>query len=248
MCVHAILQISPANQTLYIDESGRLLRAVDKVSGISVIRQAPGESAEIVRQSIWTMISNRLPGYLILLAMALGWFVALGYSGIKLPQTWAALVIAGGLYWLSLQVLMPIQNAYFAWAIDPRSGSGNTYIMLLGSALIFAIIELAAMALPIVAFYLIKKFEHDQTGDCGWRGRRRWIWINAGGELDAVWRRWFDIAASGHDTEGRVDRGLFGVRRPDRTVHRDKTAVALLSYSDRNQGAFELDLGIRTEG
>lgn len=154
-----VLQISPANQTLYVDESGRLLRAVDKVSGISVIRQAPGESAEIVRQSIWTMISNRLPGYLILLAMALGWFVALGYSGIKLPQTWAALVIAAGLYWLSLQVLMPIQNAYFAWAIDPRSGSGNTYIMLLGSALIFAIIELAAITLPILAFYLIKKFD-----------------------------------------------------------------------------------------
>ncbi len=154
-----VLQISPANQTLYIDESGRLLRAVDKVSGISVIRHAPGESAEIVRQSIWTMISNRLPGYLILLAMALGWFVALGFSGIKLPQTWAALVIAAGLYWLSLQVLMPIQNAYFAWAIDPRSGSGNTYIMLLGSALIFAIIELAAIALPILAFFLIKKFD-----------------------------------------------------------------------------------------
>ncbi len=154
-----VLQISPANQTLYIDESGRLLKAVDKVSGITVTRQVPGESAEIVRQSIWTMIANRLPGYLILLAMALGWFVALGYSGIKLPQTWAVLVIAAGLYWLSLQVLMPIQNAYFAWAIDPRSGSGNTYIMLLGSALIFAIIELAAIALPVVAVYLIKKVD-----------------------------------------------------------------------------------------
>ena len=154
-----VLQVSPANQILYLDDTGRLLKAVDKVSGISVIRQAPGESAEIVRQSIWTMIYNRLTGYLILTAMALGWFVALGYSGVKLPQTWATLIIAAGLYWLSLQVLMPIQNAYFGWAIDPRSGSGNTYIMLFGSALIFAIVELAAIALPIVAFHLIKRFD-----------------------------------------------------------------------------------------
>lgn len=154
-----VLQISPANQTLYLDDSGRLLKAVDKVSGISVIRQAPGESAEIVRQSVWTLIQNRIVGYLILAAIALAWFFVLEYSGVKVPQTWVSLVIAAGLYWLSLQLLMPVQNAYFGWAIDPRSGSGNTYIMLFGSALIFALVEMASIALPIVAFYLIKKFD-----------------------------------------------------------------------------------------
>ena len=154
-----VIQITPANQILYVDETGRLLKAVDKQSGISVSRQAPGESAEIARQSIWTMIYNRLPGYSILAAIALGWFIALGFSGTKLPQPWVALVVAAGLYWLSLQALMPIQNAYFAWVIDPRSGAGNTYVMLFGSALIFAVFEMAAIALPVLALYLIKRFD-----------------------------------------------------------------------------------------
>ncbi|MGB5107641.1 MAG: hypothetical protein WBP29_02445 [Candidatus Zixiibacteriota bacterium] len=154
-----VLQLDPLNQTLYIDEFGRLLKAVDKAAGISVIRQVAGEKVEIARLSIWTMITNRLPGYLLLLAMALGWLVAFSWSEIKGPKTWIAFAVAAALYWLSLQVLMPIQNAYFGWAIEPSGGSGNTYITLLGSALIFAIFEIAAIAIPIVALYFIKHFD-----------------------------------------------------------------------------------------
>ena len=155
-----VFQLNPLNQTLYVDETGRLLKAVDKTAGMSVVRLAPGESTEIARLSVWTMIKNRLPGYLLLFAMALGWFVAFSWTELKGPKTWIAFVAAAALYWLSLQLLMPIQNAYFAWAIEPGGSSGNTYIMLLGSALIFAIIEVAAIAFPIVALHFIKHFDH----------------------------------------------------------------------------------------
>ncbi len=154
-----VLHLNQANQTLYIDESGRLLKAVDKAAGFSVIRLAPGESAQITRVSVWTLISNRLPGYLLITALALAWFVALGWKEASKPFGWVAFVAAAALYWLSLQALMPVQNAYFGWAIDPRSGGGNTYVTLFGSALIFAIFEMAAIALPVIALYFLKRMD-----------------------------------------------------------------------------------------
>jgi hypothetical protein len=154
-----VLLLNQANETLYIDDSGRLLKAVDKVAGFTVLRLAPGESAQIVRMSIWTMISNRLPGYLLLAVLAIGWFAALGRKEAAKPIGWIALVVSAALYWLSLQALMPVQNAYFAWAIDPHGSGGNAYITLFGSALIFAIFEMATIALPVVGWHLVKRMD-----------------------------------------------------------------------------------------
>jgi RsiW-degrading membrane proteinase PrsW (M82 family) len=40
-----------------------------------------------------------------------------------------------------LQLLTPLQNAYFGMAFDPRAASSSIYIVLLGSAFLFALVE-----------------------------------------------------------------------------------------------------------
>lgn len=153
-----VLELKPLSQTLYIDESGRLLKALDKATGIAVFRQVAGQAVEIARESILTLIGNRFAGYLFLLVVAIIWYFGLTLKGITLPLGWMAFAVTTGLYWLSIEALLPIQNSYFAWMIDPRGG-GNAYFTLFGSALIFGIVEMAAIAIPPLALFLLKKLD-----------------------------------------------------------------------------------------
>ncbi len=151
-----VLRIDPVNQIFYIDDSGRLLKAVDKANEITVTRLAAGQSVEIARESIFSLIFERFPGYFLLVVLAAIWFVFYARGHWRAPVVAIVLIAGIGLYWVTLQFLPAIQNAYFGFAINPRSQSMSVYITLLGSALIFALVELIAIAIPTAAGLTIR--------------------------------------------------------------------------------------------
>ncbi len=155
-----VLRLDPVNQVFYIDDAGRLLKAVDKANEITVTRLAAGESAQIERRSFFALLFDRFPNYLILAALAAAWMVFYCRKEWRAPAV-AIVFLAGiGLYWLSIQILPAIQSAYFGFAINPRSPSASVYLTLLGSALIFALVELIAIVIPVAAAYTIRPFKN----------------------------------------------------------------------------------------
>ncbi|MCX6832307.1 MAG: hypothetical protein NT028_09275, partial [candidate division Zixibacteria bacterium] len=104
-------------------------------------RLAIGENAEIASESWFSVFRKRLPIYGLLTVFAAIWFLSLAYRDVKRPDI--AVMIASGavLYWLSLQLLTPLQNVYFRMMLDPKSASSNFYIVVLGSAFLFALVE-----------------------------------------------------------------------------------------------------------
>jgi RsiW-degrading membrane proteinase PrsW (M82 family) len=134
-------RVDPANQILYFDGNGRLLKAYDPTQKITVRRLAVGEKAEIVSESWFSIFMKRLPIYGLLAAFAAVWFLALAYRDAKRLDIAVMIVASAVLYWLSLQLLTPLQNAYLGMALDPKSPSSSIYIILLGSALLFAFVE-----------------------------------------------------------------------------------------------------------
>ena len=134
-------RVDPANQILYFDGSGRLLKAYDPTQKITVRRLAVGEKAEIASESWFAVFMKRLPIYGLLAAFAAAWFLALAFRDAKRLDIVVLIVAGAVLYWLSLQLLTPLQNAYFGMAFDPRAASSSIYIVLLGSAFLFALVE-----------------------------------------------------------------------------------------------------------
>ncbi len=134
-------RVDPANQILYLDGDGRLLKAYDPTQKITIRRLATGEKAEIASESWFAVFWKRLPIYGLLAAFAAIWLLSLAYRDVKRPDI-AVMIVAGAvLYWLSLQLLTPLQNAYFQMVLDPKSASSNFYIVVLGSAFLFAFVE-----------------------------------------------------------------------------------------------------------
>lgn len=134
-------RVDPANQILNFDGSGRLLKAHDRVEQITIRRLAAGEKAEIASESWFTIFWKRMPIYGLLSAFAAIWFLALAYRDVKRPDIVVMFVAGAVLYWLSLRLLTPLQSAYFGMALDPRATSSNFYIVVLGSAFLFALVE-----------------------------------------------------------------------------------------------------------
>lgn len=134
-------RVDPANQILYLDGSGRLLKAYDPVQEITIRRLATGEKAEIVSESWFAVFWKRLPIYGLLTAFAAIWFLSLAYRNVKRPDIAVMIVSSAVLYWLSLQLLIPLQNAYFGMVLDPRAVSSSFYMVVLGSAFLFAFVE-----------------------------------------------------------------------------------------------------------
>jgi len=136
-----IFRVDPANQILYFDGSGRLLKAYDPSQKITIRRLAIGENAEIASESWFAVFWKRLPMYGLLTAFAAIWFLSLAYRDVKRPDIAVMIASGAALYWLSLQLLTPLQNAYFQMVLDPKSASSNFYIVVLGSAFLFAFVE-----------------------------------------------------------------------------------------------------------
>jgi len=133
-------KVDPANQILYVDGSGRLLKAYDPVQKITIRRLAVGEKTEIASESWFAVFWRRLPIYGLLTAFAAIWFLALAYRDVKRPDI-AVMIISGAvLYWLSVQLLAPLQNAYVGMVLDSNASS-NFYVVILGSAFLFALVE-----------------------------------------------------------------------------------------------------------
>ncbi len=145
-----VLKLDQLNQTIYLDERGVLLKAVDKQSGISVTRLAAGETAELPTQPFLDTFMSRIPGYGMLAALAAVWAAGFGWRRVNSSWPWVILVVGASLYVLSLQILPWVQERYFSFVLDPRSPSTSIYIPLLGSALIFALVELLAIVSPLV--------------------------------------------------------------------------------------------------
>jgi hypothetical protein len=82
-----------------------------------------------------------LPIYGLLAAFAAIWFLALAYRDVKRLDIAVMIVSGAVLYWLSLRLFTPLQNAYFGMVLDPKSASSSIYIVLLGSAFLFAFVE-----------------------------------------------------------------------------------------------------------
>jgi hypothetical protein len=155
-----VYKVDPANQLVYIDRSGRLLKAVDTIQKITITRVAEGQQVEIAKKSLITTITDRWPTYGLLFAFALGWILVFGYRQ-ALRWEAAVLFIAGcTLYWLSLQLLVPMQTAYFSFALDPKSPSQSIYLVLLGSAFVFALIEQLSIFLPVLALSFLPADKH----------------------------------------------------------------------------------------
>jgi len=134
-------RVDPANQILYFDGSGRLLKAYDPVQKITIRRLSVGEKAEIASESWFSVFRKRLPIYGLLTAFAAIWFLSLAYRDVKRPDIAVMIAFGAALYWLSLQVLTTLQNAYFRFVLDPKSASSNFYMVMLGSAFLFAFVE-----------------------------------------------------------------------------------------------------------
>jgi hypothetical protein len=134
-------RVDPANQIIYLDGDGRLLKAYDPVQQITVRRLAVGEKAEIASESWFSVFRKRLPIYGLLTGFAAIWLLALAYREIKRPDIAVMFVSGAALYWLSLQILTPLQKAYFGMALDPTAVSSSFYVILFGSAFLFALVE-----------------------------------------------------------------------------------------------------------
>jgi RsiW-degrading membrane proteinase PrsW (M82 family) len=136
-----VLKITPANQILYFDGNGKLLKAYDPVQKITVLRLPQGAKAEIASESLMSVLWKRLPIYGLLAVFAAVWFLALAYRDFKRIDI-AVMIVGGGvLFWLSLKLLEFLQTTYFGFVLDPRSTSTSFSMVLLGSALLFAVIE-----------------------------------------------------------------------------------------------------------
>jgi RsiW-degrading membrane proteinase PrsW (M82 family) len=136
-----VFRVDPANQLLYLDGDGRLLKAYDPAQKIAIRRLAVGEKAEIASESWFSIFRKRLPIYGLLAAFAAIWLLSIAYRDIKRPDIAVMIVSGAVLYWLSVQLLTPLQNAYFQSVLDPKSVASNFYLVVLGSALLFALVE-----------------------------------------------------------------------------------------------------------
>lgn len=144
-----VYKVEPANQALYVDQTGRLLKAVDTAQKITITRLAQGQRVEVARKSFFATTRDRLHIYGLLFAFAAAWFFIFGYKQKPQIDTFAIFVIGCAFYWLSLQLLIPVQNTYFGLLLDPKSPSSNFSVVLLGSALLFAIVEELAKFIPL---------------------------------------------------------------------------------------------------
>jgi len=136
-----VLKITPANQILYFDDNGRLLKAVDPVQQMTIRRLTTGEKATVAKTSWFVLFRDRFPIYGLLTLFAAAWFIALAYRDGKRIDALVMFVAGAALYSLSLQLLSPLQNAYFGIVIDPRSPSASIHLVMLGSAFLFAFAE-----------------------------------------------------------------------------------------------------------
>lgn len=159
-----VLKVSPANQILYFDGTGKLVKAYDPVQKITIRRLPTGTTAEIASESWTSVFFRRLPIYALLLLFAVIWFFALANREFKRLDM--AMLFVGGavLFWLSLQLLTLLQNAYFGFVLDPRSASTNFALVMLGSALIFALVEELVKFLCVFARQLVKLSHNARLG------------------------------------------------------------------------------------
>jgi len=144
-----VYKVDPANQLFYIDGDGRLLKAHDTVRRMSVVRLPEGREVEIKSAGWLSTTMKRLPGYGILLGCALVWFMILGYRHWKRLDVFLLFLISAVLYWPALKLLGPVQNAFLEFAFDPTSPWFGIYVVLFGSALIFALVEELTKFIPI---------------------------------------------------------------------------------------------------
>jgi hypothetical protein len=159
-----VLKVDPANQILYFDGSGRLLKAYDPTQKITIRRLAAGEKAEIFSESWFSIFRKRLPIYGLLTAFAAIWFLALAYRDTKRLDIVVMIIASAMLYWLSLRLLTPLQNAYFGMALDPKAPSSSIYIVLLGSAFLFAFVEELTKFICVFARSLLKMGHNPRLG------------------------------------------------------------------------------------
>ncbi len=148
-----VLELIELSQVLYIAHDGKLIRAVDPKQNTIVQRLASGVQAKVERPSFFATVSSRAGGYSLLLLFAAAWAVLFGWR--RQLRADSLLVFVGGalLYWLAIVILEPLQQLYFSFALNPSSPSSNTYMTLLGSALVFAIIEQLAILLPVAGVH-----------------------------------------------------------------------------------------------
>lgn len=149
-----VLELSELSQILYIAHDGKLLRAQDPKQGITVQRVESGELARVEKPSFFVTLSNRAGPYLLLFGFAAVWAGVIGWRNELRFDAASLFIIGAALYWLSLEIAEPLQQQYFALAINPNSPS-NTYMTLLGSALLFALVEQIAILIPIAGSHFL---------------------------------------------------------------------------------------------
>ncbi len=150
-----VLDLVDLNQVLYIAQDGKLLRAVDPKQNIVVQRVKTGTVAQVERPSFWGTIENRAGPYALLLLFSLACAAILGWRHELRFDALALFIVGALLYWGSLKLLEPLQQAYFSFTINPQSPSSNIYMTLLGSALLFAIVEQIAILIPTLIAFLL---------------------------------------------------------------------------------------------
>jgi hypothetical protein len=150
-----VLELVELSQVMYISHDGRLLRSEDPRQKIIVQRVEKGSLAEVERASFWDNLQRRAGPYLLLLAFAALWAAVIGWRNELRFDAFAVFVAGAAIYWASIQVLDPLQEFYFSIAINPRSPASNTYVTLLGSALLFAVIEQIAILIPIAIAHFL---------------------------------------------------------------------------------------------
>ncbi len=140
MSVKAV-RVDPVNQQLYFDRAAKLMKAYDPVQKITVRLLPGGEKAEIATESWVDVFMRRLPIFGLLALFTIVWSLPMVYRNFKRIDVAILFVAGAALFWLSLEILKPIQTTYFGMVLDPKGNSGNVYLLMLGSALLFAFVE-----------------------------------------------------------------------------------------------------------
>lgn len=119
------------------------------MQGITIRRLTADETAAIDKPSLLSLIAARLPSYALLFGAAIIWLAAFNLRQGVQWQMVAAFFLGAILYWASLEILEPLQTAYFGAVLNPRSPPAGFTIVLLGSAAVFGVVEMLAVFLPV---------------------------------------------------------------------------------------------------
>lgn len=137
-----VYRVDPANQVFYVDDQGRLLRAVDAGQRTVVRRMAPGERAELPTESFFASFYDRVPGYGLLLLFAAVWYLLLARREAGQPRTWLMLSIGFLLGWPLLIIIMPELAIQFERTLaSPDIPALGTFLTVAALSSLFALVE-----------------------------------------------------------------------------------------------------------